>query len=83
MAGRKGTDLVIEVKDAGSGVVVGGAIIAAPAVPVPLDLAVQPSFAGAPTEPEISLLFEGFGLPAEVKVFDASGGLALFSFPLP
>ncbi len=81
--GRKGFDVVVEIKDAGDETLVGLLIDSdAPKAPVPLGLAVHPDFAGDP-EPDVSVLFEFDAEDAQVNVFNAAGGLPLFSFFLP
>ncbi len=78
--GVSGGDLVVETRDLGGGALVGTSNLGAGLVP--LGLAVHPSFAGL-ADPDVAVLFEPVMLPAEVKVFDASGPGPLFSFLIP
>ncbi len=80
---RKGTDLVVEVRDAASGAVLGTpADSAPPKVPVPLDLAVHPSFGGI-GDPDLSVLFEFDADPTQIDVFDASAAAPFLIYFLP
>ncbi len=78
--GRSGMGLVVESRDAASGMIAGSIVIGGSLLP--LDLAFHPSFAGT-MDPDLAVLFEMLNSPTEVSVFDAAGGTPLFNFILP